>query len=367
MKRIRILYIIDALGPGGAERRLVQLLGGLDGDVFSSKLVLLTDIIHYAEVHDLGTEIITLKRKIKKDPSISFRLYGICKKWRPDIIHAWGSMTATYAGPVAKLLGIKLINAMIADAPVRLDSKHKTRSFLSFPFSDVIQANSHAGLKAYGVPADKGNVVHNGFDFERIVDLKAPQEIREELNITTRHVVGMVAGFRYHKDHASLIAAALTILERRDDVTFVCVGDGPEMARIQRLAGGNDKIIFAGRRTDVESLVNIFDIGILLTDLDKHGEGISNSIMEYMALRKPVIATDGGGTRELVTDGETGFLIPQKSPGTLAQRINDLLDNDEMRQTMGIKGEKKIREEFSIARMISGHVSSYRSLVHPSQ
>jgi glycosyltransferase involved in cell wall biosynthesis len=177
----------------------------------------------------------------------------------------------------------------------------------------------------------------------------------------------MVAGFRYHKDYDSLIEAALSILVWRDDVTFVCVGDGPEFERVKRRAGGNNKIIFTGRRNDVESLVDLFDIGILLTDLDKHGEGISNSIMEYMALRKPVIATDGGGTKELVTEGETGFLIPQKSPSLLAEKIDELLNDDKLRELMGAKGEQKIREEFSIAKMIRGHVSLYNSLVRPSQ
>jgi glycosyltransferase involved in cell wall biosynthesis len=363
MKRIRVLYIIDALGPGGAERRLVQLLKGLDKEVFSTKLVLLTDIVHYAEIHDLDTEVIKLERKIKKDPSIWVRLYRICRKWRPDIIHAWGSMTAIYAGPVAKLMRVKLINAMIADAPVRLDAKHKSRSLLSFPLSDVIQANSYAGLRAYGAPAAKGHVVHNGFDFERIVNLKDRREMLQGLKITTRFVVGMVAGFRYHKDYDSLIAAASAILERRDDVTFVCVGDGPELVRIRNLVAGSARIIFTGRRNDVESLINIFDIGILLTDLDQHGEGISNSIMEYMALRKPVIATDGGGTGELMVDGETGFLIPQKSPGMLAEKIDTLLSNDALRETMGLAGEKRIREKFSIHAMIDGHVSLYMSLV----
>jgi len=92
MKNTRILYIIDALGPGGTERRLVQLLKGLDAELFSTKVILLTDIVHYTEVYDLETEVIKLDRRIRKDPLIYFRLYGICRKWRPDIIHAWGSL-----------------------------------------------------------------------------------------------------------------------------------------------------------------------------------------------------------------------------------------------------------------------------------
>ncbi len=363
MKRLKVLYIIDELGPGGTERRLVQLLKGLDGEHFSTKIILLTDIVHYTEVYELDTEVIKLDRMIRKDPLIFFRLFGICRKWRPDIIHAWGSMPAIYAGPVAKLLRIKLINAMIADAPARLNRKQRVRSFLSFPFSDIIQSNSYAGFETYSVPEWKRSVVHNGFDFGRMNNLKDRNAVREELHIETRYVAGMVAGFKYQKDYESLVRAAQRILENRDDITFVCVGEGPELDGIKELARGNERIIFAGKRSDVESVVNIFDIGILLTDLERHGEGISNSIMEYMAAGKAVIATDGGGTKELVSDGETGYLIPQKSPDLLAERIDRLLNDDGLREDMGARGKKRILNEFSLDGMVAGHIKLYEQLL----
>jgi glycosyltransferase involved in cell wall biosynthesis len=115
-------------------------------------------------------------------------------------------------------------------------------------------------------------------------------------------------------------------------------------------------------RSDVESIINAFDIGILLTDLERHGEGISNSIMEYMAAGKPVIATDGGGTREIVIDGETGFLVPQKSPERVAETIDKLLNDDELRRNMGLMGKQMIQREFNIHRMTSEHVELYEKL-----
>jgi glycosyltransferase involved in cell wall biosynthesis len=129
------------------------------------------------------------------------------------------------------------------------------------------------------------------------------------------------------------------------------------------MAGNSKRIIFTGIRNDVESIVTIFDIGILLTDLEKHGEGISNSIMEYMALGKPVIATDGGGTKELVIDGETGFLIPQKSPKLLAEKIDYLLNNEPLRKRLGTKGKERIQKEFSLDKMVSEHIKLYEELL----
>ena len=345
-------------GPGGAERRLVQLLGRLDRSSFSSRLVILSDNIHYDQVYDLGIEIVKLERRVRFDPSIFFRLRRICREWRPHIIHAWGSLPAVYAGPVAKASGARFINAMIASSPKKLGRSQRLRALFSFPFSDVIQANSRAGLEAYGVPAGKGSVIHNGFDFERLRDLKDAAAVRKELGIETRFVAGMVAGFHPLKDYDTLIEAARTVLGARNDVSFVCVGGGTELERIRESARFSDRLIFTGRRSDVESIVNVFDVGVLST----FGEGISNSIMEYMALGKPVVAAEGGGTSELVVDGETGFIVPQRSPRIMAEKIELLLDDAFLRDRMGARGRERIKSEFNIEKMAAAHMELYRKL-----
>ncbi len=359
MEEIKVLYIIDELSPGGKERRLVELLKMLENSAISSKLVLLSGNIHYSEVVNLSTEIVIMQRMIRKDPLIFLKLYQFCRRWKPDIIHAWGSMPAVYAGPVARLLGIKFINAMITDAPEKLNRKRYIRSKISFPFADVIQSNSFAGLRAYQAPEGKSIVIHNGFDFKRIDNLKDRQEIRRELNIGTRYTAGMVARFNNKKDYPSLIEGARILLNKRNDITFLCVGNGFDYSRIKRLAQDMEKIIFTHKRDDVESLVNIFDIGILST----FTEGISNSIMEYMALGKPVIATDGGGTTELVIDGVTGILIPPQSPSILAEKVEYLLENDSIRKKMGREGRKRVEEKFSLNRMKNEHIRLYQKVI----
>lgn len=359
MKEIRILYIVDEMGAGGKERRLLQLLKGMDEkEDVSYRLILLTDLIHYREVFDLDTDVTVLERKIRKDPSIFLKIYKICKSWNPHIIHAWGSMPAIYAIPVSKILGIRLINASVADAPARLNRSQWIRSVISFPFSDIIQSNSYAGLKAYNVPEKKSNVIHNGFDLERIEDLKGEKEVRDELGIDTEYVIGMVAGFNSHKDYESLIMAADRITGKREDVSFLCIGGGSDLEKIKSMASGNKRIIFTGRRDDVESIVNIFDIGALIS----YGEGISNSIMEYMALGKPVIATTGGGTNELVVEGRTGYLIPQESPDLVAEKIEYLLEHRELRERMGEKGRERIEREFNIEKMVNAHLDLYKKI-----
>ena len=311
MKKKKILYIIDSLSAGGKERRLVELLKSItkEEENLSIKLILLGDNIHYKEVYDLPIDIIILNRIIKKDPFIFFKIFKICYDWTPKLIHVWGSMPAIYATPISKLLHIKLINSMIVDAPLKINFSKWIRSKLTLPFSDLVQSNSFSGLISYKYYG-KGIVIYNGFNMNRLNNLESSDLIRKKLKIKTKYIVGMVAGFREHKDYYSFISAAKLILSNRNDVTFVCIGDGKTLKKSKELAGNTKNILFLGKIDSILSYVNIFDIAVLLTNSDSHGEGISNSIMEYMSLKKPIIATEGGGTNEIIDDYKNGILIP---------------------------------------------------------
>lgn len=132
----------------------------------------------------------------------------------------------------------------------------------------------------------------------------------------------MVASFSNYKDYRTYIQAANRVLNKVNYITFLCIGSGDDKTYRELVDPESKKFVkFLGRQENVESIMNICNIGILLT----YTEGISNSIMEFMALGKPVIATDGGGIKELIIDRETGFLIPPKSPMVLAEKIIVLL------------------------------------------
>lgn len=360
---MKILFLIDCLHSGGKERRLVELLTGLKNyPQISPKLIVMSDDVHYKEVFKLGIPIYFIIRKTRKDTGVFFRLFKLVKRINPDIIQSHSSMTSVYIFPIAKLLRIPFINAMISTATKqKLFSKVWFRSKLTFAFSAIIVSNSYAGLVAFKSPKNKSFVIYNGFDFKRLKNLISAKKIKEEFNIKTEYIIGMVAGFNDHKDYMSYINAANIILKQRKDITFLCVGDGPELEKIKKIAEGNEKIIFTGRRSDIESIVSIFDIGVLMTNYRIH-EGISNSIMEYMALGKPVIATDCGGTKELVVNNETGFLIKPMAVSDLVEKIYYILDSREKIEEIGKLGEYRIKDKFSLKKMINSYLYLYRRL-----
>jgi glycosyltransferase involved in cell wall biosynthesis len=362
MKTIKILFFIDGLRLGGKERRLIELLKGLKKHPeFEIVVASFWKEICYKEFFKLNIPFILIEKKRKFDPAIFFKFYNLIQKIKPDVVHTWSSTNASYSIFAKIFSNFTLVNSQITDAPLKINwfSQFGIQTKLNFIFSDAILANSKAGLLSYNAPEYKSIVIYNGFDFSRLYNLKSPDIVRKKFKITTKHVVGMVASFSLLKDYENYIKAAQHILNKNDAITFLCVGagdDGPYRQLV--MPKFSTKIIFLGPRKNVESIMNICDIGVLAT----YTEGIANSIMEFMVLGKPVVATDGGGTKELIKDGKTGFLVKPMSSEELALKIEYLLNNREIRSTMGEKGRNRIKIEFSIEKMINSFVNCYRAL-----
>lgn len=354
--------VIDTLRSGGKERRLLELLKGLQKENVKTGLVILSERIEYKEIYNLPVELYTIKRKSRWDPSVFRRLGETIGKFNPDIIQVWELMASFYVAPLARYRNIKLISAVVADAPERLGYLEKKRllSHYSFALADVIIGNSRAGLSAYRAPEKKSVCIYNGIDPARGAGSTSGKEI------LTRHglpdnvlVIGMVASFNHYKDYETYIEAAKLLLDSNPDLAFFCIGDGPDIDEIQRRADGlESRIIFTGRIDNVEEYVRCFDVGVLST----YTEGISNAIIEYMLMGKPVVATEGGGTRELVEDGVTGFMVPQRSAHKMADRISTLLTDEALRKNMGTAGRERILSSFNLDKMTENYLSLYRKL-----
>jgi glycosyltransferase involved in cell wall biosynthesis len=359
---MKVLFFIESLRAGGKERRILELLKGLkkypDVEV---ELVLTRNEIHYQEFYDLKIPLHIIERKfIKKDPLLFIKFYKIAKKFQPDIIHVWGHMVAVYAVPTVWKLAVPLLNNEITDATPGQKLLGKE---IVFTNSTRIIANTKAGLKAYGAPLEKSGVIYNGFNFNRLNNLTDPLEIRSRFHIETKYVVGMVATFSPYKDYKTYITAALEVLKKQRDITFLCVGDGDD-ASLKALVPSDysNRILFPGKQNKVESIMNVCDIGVLATDIKNHAEGISNALLEFKSLSKPVIATNFGGSVELIVNGVTGYLVEAYNYKELAERINELIANDEKRIAMGRSAKQRVEGEFSIDKMISSFYHEYKTL-----
>lgn len=359
---MKILFVINTLGSGGKERRITELLKELiHHQAIKFELVIMSNEIHYTEVYDLAIKIHIIIRKTRFDVDIIPRLYKLCKDYRPDIVHCWDSMTAVYSVPVCKLLNIKLVNGMVTNAPKKRNiiNKRWLRARLTFPFSDYIVGNSMAGLRAYLTPRHKSKVINNGFNFDRIKNLTPKEVIRKELRITTRYIVGMVASFSANKDYKTYYTAAVSLLNKGADATFIAIGNETDSEDSIKLIKEQNLRSFRllGKKSDIESYINAMDICVLST----YTEGLSNSVLEYMALGKPVIATDGGGTSELVDNNITGFLIGPSDPAELEKKLDLLIGDHDLQLRMGNAGRERIMNYFSLDQMVARYLDIYLS------
>ena len=361
---MKILFFIDNLRAGGKERRLIELMKGIKlKPNIEFELAVMSNEIHYQEVFDLDIKIHYLIRTTKKDLSVFYKFYKICKQYNPDIVHCWDSMTAIYSISACKLLHIKFVNGMVVDAPLKQNifNKHWFRAKLTFPFSNIIIGNSKAGLAAYNVPVNKSFFIYNGFNFERTNNIIKSDVMRERLNLNKKYVIGMVASFSKYKDYKTYFSAAQLIISQRKDIIFLAIGSDTDSFLSKNLIDNKyiEHFRLLGKKSGIESFINAMDICVLST----FTEGISNSILEYMALGKPVIASSGGGTNEIVEDTKTGFLISPLDPKELAEKIEILLNDAELRNKMGLAGQERIKKIFSIDSMASKFVSFYEMIL----
>lgn len=357
---MKILFLVESLRAGGKERRLVSLIKDLIyRENIELEMILFDDEIHYDIPSLPNFRVHIIKRRFKKDILSIYEVCKLGKRLKPDIINPWGVMPAFYSIFLKFFLRKPLLNNQIVDAPT--DVKFGVQS-LTLLFSDLIISNSKAGLASYNVSEKKSLVIYNGFDFNRLTNLVNPSDIRDEYNLSADIIIGMVASFSIFKDYTTYIKAAEVLLNKYDNIEFLCIGDGDKSDYIQGIKSPyRNKIIFIDKVKDVESLINIFDIGVLST----YTEGTSNAIIEYMALSKPVVSTNGGGTPELVENGKSGFLIEQKNVNQMVEYLELLIIDSEKRKKMGEKGREKVLKKYDYKKMCDSFYNTFVNYSSP--
>jgi glycosyltransferase involved in cell wall biosynthesis len=355
--------MIEGLGVGGSERQLAELLRRLDRHVFEPRLYCMKSGPMVDEIHDLGIPVTLLGKSLGGGKVATVFAIREILRIRPHVIHSYGFVGNTWAcvcGVAARTpLVITGYRGVVHDL-TRLQSavERATR-----PMQDHAISNSEADrqtLRARGIPGSKISVVHNGLDLERFHFPPDKAAARKALGLNRdRATIGMVASFTPVKRWDVFLRAAAAIGETRS-IQVLCVGEGVlrrEMEVLAERVGVRGSANFLGVRSDVADVMAALDVLISSSD----SEGLSNVIMEAMALGVPVVATAVGGTPELVYNGRTGCLVPRREPARLARAVERLLESQDERRQMGIAARERIETEFSIDKCVSDTIKIYRS------
>lgn len=260
-----------------------------------------------------------------------------------------------------------MAGARLAGVPARLASRRETGGMRTpsqkkaerwaFRLAQGIVANADAvrsQLVSEGVAPEKITVLYNGLDLDRLTPRSTSMSealslvgVPPALSPPLRKLVTIVANLRHDvKDYPMFLRAAGRIHAALPGAAFLMAGEGALIEPMRALAaelGIAESSFFLGRCQNVPDLLRISDVCVLSSS----AEGFSNAILEYMAAGKPVVATDVGGAREAIVEGETGYLVPSGDDGKMAERIVSLLRNPEQAEAMGEAGRRVVAEKFS--------------------
>jgi glycosyltransferase involved in cell wall biosynthesis len=362
---LRVLQIIPTLVRGGAEKQLTLLASGLARGEFDVHVAVLTHSGPYEEsLRAAGVPVTIIGKRWKLDPLSYFRLKGQIRKLRPDLVHTWLFAANAYGRQAALATGVRHIVA-----GERCVDPWKSAWQLAIDRSlakrtQRLVTNSSGVVDFYvsrGLPANKFVVIPNGIAMEPVTPLSR-EELLAELNLPAgARLIGAVGRLWPQKRVKDLIWAADLLKSTRDDTHLLIIGDGPQRWRLERFREQNqitDRVHFLGERSDVQRILPNLDALWLASEY----EGQSNSVLEAMAAGIPVIATDIAGNRDLVVDGETGYLVPLGERFEFTRRTHWLLEDAELRQRLGAAGRERIRTQFTVEQMVERHARLYREL-----
>jgi len=356
---IRIAYVINEMVVGGSQTHLRQVLRLLDRERFEPILVclsgrgaLLEDVRAlgvplFAPAAQLGFQGMHLARRIMATARV-FR------DQRPVIVHNY-LLRANLVGSVA---------ARMARVPVVLCSTRGCHLLsggqllaakIGNALADKVMVNAVAVREFVheheGCPREKTFVIPSGIDTERFSPLPL-EDYKQRLGIAPdRIVVGTVTRQRIRKGVEEFVRAIAAVAQYEPRVHGLIVGEVEEQGEFRAIvqdAGVADRLTLAGRRQDMPEVYAAMDIYVL----SSHDEGMSNALLEALAMEKPVVATDVGGTGEVIESGKTGLLVPPKDWQALARTLGSILQQREIWKEFGKAGRKTVVERFSAHSMV---------------
>jgi len=370
MDRVRIIHVVHSLGTGGTEEGVRKLLVGLDSRRFE-QIVCSVAPAPAIEPRS-GARVISLGHIADKKGFFIRKLEHIFRRECPDIVHSrnWGAIEAI---PAARLAGVKAVihseHGLEASMHRRQPLRRNVVRRLCFCLADRVFTVS-LGLRAFYVeqlriPADRILVLPNGVDIDRFrLQLEARSAMRQALNVSPETlVVGIVGRLDLVKDHRTLFEGVERVVSEGLPLRLIIVGNGPErMAleeHVRRRSLISSRTTFVGETSDVALQLNSFDVFAL----PSLAEGMSNALLEAMAVGVAPVATRVGGNSELIEEGVSGLLFEVGDAKTLADHLRVLASDAELRRSLGLNARKRVEHAFSLRRMLNNYACLYEETI----
>jgi glycosyltransferase involved in cell wall biosynthesis len=379
---VRVLRLFSRLNIGGPSVHVILLSHGLRPLGYDTRLVVGREseregnLFALAEEKGVACETVAgLGREIAplKDLMALAGLARLMRAWRPQIVHTHTAKAGLLGRLAARAAGVPTV--------VHTFHGHVLRGYFTPPkqalfrrleallarAADALVAVSESvkqDLVALGVArADKIRVIPLGLELLPLAAELPRGVLRREAGLAEgTPLVGMVGRLVPIKDVPGFLRAARLVLDERPSVRFALVGDGEERAALEALAselGLRDAVHFFGWRQQLGPVYGDLDVVVNAS----RNEGTPVALIEALAAGRPVVATDVGGTPDLLGRGARGRLVPVGEPRALAQAILETLDRPELAQRRACEGRKHVMATHSSERLLRDMDALYRELL----
>ncbi len=374
MTPLRVLYLIDSLGPGGAQRQLVTLVRSLDRTLVAPEVAVYHPLSHFRpELDAAGVPVHLLHGLGGRDPRVLIALARLLARERFDIVHSYLRTPGVLARVATCFRRRPVTIVSERNVDVGLSRRNLLIERALANSGDAMIANAEAVRQTVvkHVPGwrDRIHVVPNGIDWSEPTpqDLRDASQFRESMSAGRDLLIGTIARVEIQKNpHLLLDAIELLPAEVRDRVRFVWVGAWTDRTLLgtvtERLNAGDlkDCLVLLEPTDRIRSVYLALD-GLVLSS---SWEGCPNAVLEGLAHGRPVISTDVGDVSEIICPGENGWIVPPGDAKSLSAAIAELVSLPASRRAdMGKAGSAFVLDKYSAERLAERTLSVYRRVL----
>jgi len=356
--RIRVVEVMATGTNGGAQEHVFNLVTRMDHERYDVSVVSLSpgSAVRKLQRHDIDVTVIDEPDDAIATGILAAHLADV----RPDVIHNHMYRAEVVGTKAAIALGEAghrrpWIMSTVHSSRIRSAEDQEELRRLTPSMNHLIVVSNAIDAKVIeeGRTEAPRSLIYNGVDLERYDHQEPCCTLRDEYGMEPgSQIVGVVGRLELEKGHPTLLEAWPHVLRACPDAYLMIVGEGSrydalhEIARELRIA---HRVVFTGRRDDIPAVTAALDVAVL----PSHREAQGLTILEAMALSRPVVASNVGGIPEMIQDGVTGLLVPPQDPPALAAAIVRLLHDHQLADMLGRAGHDLVHARFCVEIMVS--------------
>jgi glycosyltransferase involved in cell wall biosynthesis len=363
-RRVSVVEVLATGGNGGAQESLFGLVTGLDRSRYDVSVVALSGGSSVRRFQRVGISTMVID---EPDDAIAVgALAAHLARIQPDIIH-----NHMYRAEIVGTKAALSLQAAGYARPYVMSTVHSSRIRSTedrddlrrlMPSVDRLVAVSKSIVRKIqdeGYAGPPVSLIYNGVDLARYDQQEPCCTLKDEYGMEAgAQIVGVVARLEQEKGHATLLDAWPAVLRTCPDAYLLVVGEGSLCDALMQQAADRHighRVIFTGRREDVPAVTAALDVAVL----PSYREAQGLSVLEAMALSRPVVASNVGGIPEMIEDGVTGLLVPPRDPEALAAAIVRLLTDHQLADVLGRAGRDLVHSRFCLEQMVAAVAELY--------